>query len=640
MDFVSIVRRSVFVWAAVVGLALGHSAPALGAKNDTRSPRIPSALAVSASGCGQINVSWTTATDNPGGTGVVGYDVFRNGSFLKSVAAPATSTSDTGLAAGTYSYAVRSRDYAGNVSALSGSKSATVAGCSVPTPTRTSTPARTATRTPTPAQTPTRTPTPAQTATRTATPGGAATVAATRTATATPAAGPTPGPSGTYLWSRRYGGTGADWIAATAVDKRANCDGLGGSNCIVVTGRFVGTVDFGGGPRSVTGGGGDDLVVAKYTSTGGHLWSRAFGGTDTDRGNAVAVDASGNVIVTGYSRSTTASFGGSALAGAGGNDIIVAKYAGADGAHLWSRRLGSIGSDIGRGVAVDASGNVVVVGSFAPPVDFGGGLLSNAFGIVMDMFVAKYSPTGGYLWAKNFYNTSEAMAKAVAVDAGGNVVVTGDFKGTMDMGGGLMLNPSVWGNVFVGKLSAAGTHLWSWDVGNVDFEDVGNAIAVDGSGNVVVAGICRGTADFGGGALQCDVVGDLFVAKYAATNGAHVWSRRGGSPYTDTGMSVATDGSNDVIVTGSFENTANFGGTSLASFGGLDIFVAKYAATNGAHTWSKRFGGLLADEGYGVSIDAGGNAIVTGYFQDVVNFGGGALTSAGGFDAFVLKLTP
>jgi len=458
------------------------------------------------------------------------------------------------------------------------------------------------------------------------------------------------GVTGTYQGAWCDGSTGLDMARATAVDKRANCDGANGTNCIIVTGWVTGTVDLGGGPRSAVGGGANDLFVAKYTATGGHLWSQVFGGTNTERGNAVAVDASGNVIVVGYTRSPTVSFGGMALLGtaAGDADVIVAKYAGTNRAHMWSKRLGDVGYDYGNGVAVDQSSNcdgnngtdcVVVVGRFDPPANFGGETLSNVWGIVTDMFVAKYSSTGTYRWAKNFYNTSESSGQAVAVDASGNVAVTGYFIGTMDMGGG-ELTTGVSGNVFIGKLSAGGAHLWSWGLGNFDGRDVGNGVAMDKSGNVVVAGTMQGPASFGGNVLQADTAGDMFVAKYAAANGAHVWSLRGGGPNYDTGMGVTTDGSDNVVVTGSFTGTAGFGGTSLVSAGGQDIYVAKYAAATGAHLWSKGFGGLLDDGGLAVTADAGSNVIAVGDLEDVVNFGGGPLTSAGSFDAFVLKLTP
>jgi hypothetical protein len=548
-----------------------------------------------------VNLTWGDSTDT-GGSGLKGYNLYRKMStdsvftFVKQVSAPAGFTSDLALAsATTYNYYVRAIDNAGNLSDLSNVASATTPACLQPTPTVTSTP-------------------------------GAAT--------------------GTYQWSQRYGGTGTDVVNATAIDKRANCDGVNGTNCIIVTGRVNGTVDFGGGPRSAVGGGGDDLFVAKYTASGGHLWSEVFGGTATDRGNAVAVDASGNVIVVGISMASGA-FGGAVLPGLGSIDVIVAKYAGTNGAHLWSKRLGGTGQDYGTGVAVDASGNVIVAGSFRGPVDFGGGALTNYYGIPQTTFVAKYAAAdGAYLWAKNFMSGSTDYANAVAVDANGNIVLTGGFQGIMDMtlpgsspyqntGAGMVNSGSTNPDVYVAKLTSTGAYVWSHSYGAFEIDE-GRGIAVDSGGNVVVTGIRGGAGSITGGAA-----GDMFVAKYAAADGTQLWSRGGGNGTAiDTGRAVAVDSSDNVLVTGSFGGTADFGGTSLTSTGGLDIFVAKYAAATGATLWLKGYGGLLGDEGFGLAADAANNVIVTGYFSDVVNFGGGPLTSTGGFDTFVLKLTP
>ena len=428
------------------------------------------------------------------------------------------------------------------------------------------------------------------------------------------------------------------------MDKRANCDSAGGSNCIIVAGYVNGTVDLGGGPRWAVGGGSDDFVVAKYTAAGAHLWSRVLGGANMDRATAVAVDANGDVVVTGSSRSASADFGGGALTGSGvDDDIIVAKYAGIDGTHVWSRRIGGSGYDRGYGVAVDpTSGDVVVVGSFGPPADFGGGPLTNPWGIANDLFVAKYAgANGAYRWAKNFSNTTSSVARAVAVDASGNIALTGNFMGTMDVGAGSM-NGYAQNNILVAKFTSTGVAMWSKSLGNIDGDDRGNAIAMDGSGNVAVTGTFRYPADFGGGLLQADSTGDMFVAKYAAATGAYIWAHRGGAgAQWDSGQGIATDASGNVVVTGFFEGTSDFDGRSLVSTGGQDIFVAKYAAAApGTLLWVMPEGGLLGDQGQAAATDSAGNVVVTGFFQGIVNFGGGALYSAGSLDAFVLKLAP
>ena len=121
-------------------------------------------------------------------------------------------------------------------------------------------------------------------------------------------------------------------------------------------------------------------------SPGKHLWSKCFGDGSDQYAIAVAVDASRNLIVAGYFEGTL-DFGGGVLTSAGANDIFVAKF-GSDGAHLWSKRFGDGSDQAASAVAVDASGNVIVTGVFRGTVDFGGGGLTSAG--VEDIFVAKF----------------------------------------------------------------------------------------------------------------------------------------------------------------------------------------------------------------------------------------------------------
>ena len=204
-----------------------------------------------------------------------------------------------------------------------------------------------------------------------------------------------------HLWSQRFGGTGIDGGYSAATDASGN---------VFLAGSFSGTVDFGGG--ALVSAGIDDIVVAKYSPTGAHLWSQRFGSTGSDVGNFVATDASGNVFLAGTFNGTV-DFGGGALVSAGGTDIIVAKYS-PTGTHLWSQRFGSTGNDAGNSVATDASGNVFLAGSFNGTVDFGGGALVSAGGT--DIIVAKYSPTGTHLWSQRFGSTGND-GRSVATDA-------------------------------------------------------------------------------------------------------------------------------------------------------------------------------------------------------------------------------
>jgi hypothetical protein len=188
------------------------------------------------------------------------------------------------------------------------------------------------------------------------------------------------GSNGSHLWSRRVGGTSDDLAWGVAVD---------GSGDVLVTGNVSDTVDFGGGPLASAGG--SDGFMAKYSgSDGSPLWSRRFGGVSFETGNDVAVDGSGNVVVTGFFLGAS-EFGGDALESAGSYDVFVAKYSGSDGSHVWSRRFGSTFTDYGLATALEENGRVLVTGSFSGTVDFGDGVPLESAG-AEDIFLLSLRP--------------------------------------------------------------------------------------------------------------------------------------------------------------------------------------------------------------------------------------------------------
>jgi hypothetical protein len=131
-----------------------------------------------------------------------------------------------------------------------------------------------------------------------------------------------------------------------------------------------------------------DTFVAKYSPGGAYLWSRRLGGTNAEEGFGIATDANGNVLLVGTFQGT-ADFGSGPLTSAGSWDVVAAKYSAA-GAPLWSKRFGSSGDDFGYSVATDASGNAIFTGTFQGTVNFGGGSLT-ATGLT-DLFILNLAP--------------------------------------------------------------------------------------------------------------------------------------------------------------------------------------------------------------------------------------------------------
>lgn len=190
--------------------------------------------------------------------------------------------------------------------------------------------------------------------------------------------------SGTIQWQRTLGNSnGDDYGTAVAVDSSSN---------VYVTG-FV----------TSSGAGIDDMLIAKYNSSGTLQWQRVLGSTSSDYGQGVAVDTSGNVYITGYTNS----------AGSGGYDIITAKYD-QNGSIQWQRRLGGSGDDYAFGISVDGAGSAYITG-YTTSTGAGG----------YDVFLAKYNTSGTLQWQRTLGTTGNDTGYEIAVDRYGTMHVTG-----------------------------------------------------------------------------------------------------------------------------------------------------------------------------------------------------------------------
>src|SRR5438445_3254 len=155
---------------------------------------------------------------------------------------------------------------------------------------------------------------------------------------------------------------------------------------------------------------------------------------------------------------TVVSTSGSYTFTANGSRNLVANFTSQQSTGPWAKGFGGSSYNYGRVVAVEPiTGNTVFAGYFAGTTDFGGGLLTSAGS--MNMVLGKYSPAGGCLWSKRFGSTGTEMPTAVALDASGNIFVAGIFQGTADVGGGPMVSAGS-DDIFVAKYSPAGQYLW------------------------------------------------------------------------------------------------------------------------------------------------------------------------------------
>jgi hypothetical protein len=434
-----------------------------------------------------------------------------------------------------------------------------------------------------------------------------------------------------HIWSLAFGSEENDFPTSIAVD---------GDDNVLFGGHSVGPIDFGAGALPPAGA--LDVLVAKWSPEGNLVWASRFGGAEAQVLFGIAADSAGNVVVAGSFRGSI-DFGGGPLASAGAGDIYVAKLD-PSGKHLWSKAFTGGDEETAHRLALDADDNILLGGQFEGTITFGGGSLTSAGG--SDIFVVKLDPTGKYAWNKSFGSASgDSYINTLAAASDGGAVIAGSFTDTIDFGGGPLTGAGA-DDVFVARIDGFGDPVWSKSYGSAGNQS-GTAVHVDAAGSVILAGQFVGSIDFGGGALTAaegDVTRpDIFVAKLDAA-GSHTWSKRFGDVDIDTAAGIRADSDGNIVLAGGFKGAIDFGGGPLASAGGADgysdVFVAKFDPS-GAQLWARRYGDKEAQEAAAVAIDSGRNIVLTGDFVGTINFGGNPL-SVPAFNGrmFVAKLEP
>jgi|JI9StandDraft_1071089.scaffolds.fasta_scaffold10786_5 hypothetical protein len=402
--------------------------------------------------------------------------------------------------------------------------------------------------------------------------------------------------AGVYQWAIKIGSAGNETAEGVSVDA---------SGDVYVSGGFFNTIDFnpGAGVNNLVSSGSDDIFVAKYSSAGVYQWAIKIGGTGSDVSRSCAYDATGNVYVTGRLGSANADFdpgaGSALLSTAGNDDIFLAKYSSAAGAYQWAFRVGAGNGDSGEGVSTDGSGTAFLTGFFQSTADFNPGAGTNNLISAGndDIYVASYTSAGAYSWAFRIGGTNQDQGRNVVYSSIGTgaLAVTGYFAGTnVDFDpSGSTANRSSNGNddAFVGKYTPAGTFFWAFGFGSAGGAERGEGIAIDGVGNVYVAGRLNGTADFNPAAGVNNISNsgggeDLYVAEYAS-DGSYQFAFNVGGPNTDRAAGVSVSSTGDMYITGlfaaalnvDFDPTAATVNLTTGNAGNDNVFVAKYSTS-------------------------------------------------------------
>jgi Beta-propeller repeat len=452
------------------------------------------------------------------------------------------------------------------------------------------------------------------------------------------------------LYSTYLGGSSNDFASAIAVDSSGNAYITGYASSIDFPLMDPLQPNYGGS--------GDAFVTEISAGGSALVYSTYLGGSGDDQGAGIAVDSSGNAYVTGFTNSTDFPTMNPLQPNNGGSyDAFVTEIAAGGSALVYSTYLGGSSHDFASAIAVDASGDAYITGyTYSTNFPTKNPLQPQSAGGIADAFVTEINAGGSALLYSTYLGGSlEDQGSGIAVDSSGSAYVTGNTTSTnFPTMNPLQKANAGDTDAFITKIQPSGAALvYSTYLGGKGV-DKSYGIAVDTSGNAYITGSTAST-DFptmNPFQPQNANVIDAFVTEINAQGSALVYSTYLGGKRNDLGYAIAVDSSGDAYVTGITSSVtfptlnplqpANGGGSE-------DAFVTEFIAGGSALIYSTYLGGAGDDVGYGIAVDSSGNTYVTG-FTNSTNFptlnplqsanGGGSNAFVSEIGSFAPPLTP
>lgn len=299
--------------------------------------------------------------------------------------------------------------------------------------------------------------------------------------------------NGNFVWAKKVGGATSDLAYSLLLDQSGN---------ICITGNFTGLADFDSGPSvfNLNSNGSAECFILCLSAAGDFIWAKEIDG-NYSVGSTITKDAAGNLYVCGVYDQTTDLDPGAGVfnvTSSGSADAFVIKLDAA-GNFIWGKSFGGPGSQTCESVKTDAAGNVYLTGYFPLTADFDPGAAVFAMTALgsSDAFVLKLDPSGNFVWAKAFSGSAAENANDLAVDAAGNVYVTGLFQAVTDFDPGPgTFNLTAFNNdIYIAKLDAAGNFGWAIKYGT-GFGNSGLSVFISTTGNIYATGFFQGAGDF------------------------------------------------------------------------------------------------------------------------------------------------
>lgn len=370
------------------------------------------------------------------------------------------------------------------------------------------------------------------------------------------------------------------------------------------------------------------------------VWGTYYGGTDDDRGQGVAEDATGAVYYTGFTNSANNIASGGYQEVIGGSfDAFLVKFD-AEGNRLWSTYFGGEGLEQARDCTVDADGNIYVAGRTTSQTNMVLNGHQATFGGGIDVFLTKFASNGELLWSTYYGGAGDDYSFGVSVDSNNDVCLSGFTNSTANIASGGHQNAFGGGTLFdafLAKFNSSGVRQWATYYG-AQGDDYGLNVASDSQNNIYLTGYTTGSPGLASGGIQNSNGGgfDALLVKFNS-GGTRLWATYLGSAGTDVGSACVVDDDDNFFFVGYAG-----GGLPTSSgvpFGGniADGIIAKFTPA-GIPIWSTYLGGEGVDYILDASLGANGNLYTVGYTTSPNNIAFNAYQNnygGGVFDVFM-----
>lgn len=504
--------------------------------------------------------------------------------------------------------------------------------------------------------------------------------------------------NGNFQWAALAGGFNS-WSSNLFISNAMACDAAGNT---YMAGQFNGTATF--GTTTITTPDFDRLYLVRFDASGNCSWVHAMGAAYGNQIRQIALDATGHVYLFGVFGGPSATFGSATLSNASANhaDIFLAQFD-TNGIAQWAMPVASsFFNDFCESLDLDASGNAWITGSTAFTSQIGPITIDNGH------FLAEFDPSGNVLSAQNFVNagfmaqtnglngdhflygwffnnaefdygsgvnipaslwsgqegfvahydtdlnldwlrrmglhsTAIDGTGGLVTDLAGNVYSAGSFVATAILCDDTLRAPLGASHLWLNKRDANGECVWTTQIKcseptALNQSNTTSGLARADNGDVILTGAFFGTIDFGTVQLTSNGGKDIFMARFDE-NGDCLWAIDGGGSGEDAGVAVSVAPNGDILLVGWYSAVATIAGSTLTSQGYADGFVARFDA-NGNGIWCRSFGGTSWDNGYGVALDNTGNVYITGRYTTSATFDGLTVSGTGDADLFVAKYDP